>query len=147
FWTSEGQAAADYAVAHGSPSLVHEVVAVRGRARDAVWTNSYNALVGLYFSQSDGAINKDFLAILDDRPLGDRLTKPVDRSQQLAGNVWFYYGARYGEYLSVTKLGSAEDFLAAELEQSPGTASAYFALAEYYADSGDIPRAITEYNH
>ena len=33
------------------------------------------------------------------------------------------------------------------LEQSPGSASGYLTVADYYADSGDTARAITDYEH
>ena len=50
-------------------------------------------------------MNNAFLAALGDDTIGVRLSKPVDRDQQLAGNTWFYYGSRYGEYLGTTKHG------------------------------------------
>ena len=92
-------------------------------------------------------MNSAFISALGDEPISARLGKPVDRNQQLAGNAWFYYGSRYGEYLGVTKLGHPEDFLPAILEQSPATSSGYLTLADYYADSGDTKRAIDDYNH
>ena len=93
------------------------------------------------------AVNGSFLASLGDDTIAERLTKPVDRAQQLAGNVWFYYGSRYGEYRSVTKQDDPEDFLPAELEQSPASPSGYLSLADYYAEKGDTARAITDYQH
>jgi predicted Zn-dependent protease len=139
--------AADYVVAHGSASLAHAVVQARGKARNPVWNNSYNALVGLYFAEPTPDVNNAFLAALGDEPISARLAKPVDRNQQLAGDLWFYYGSRYGEYLGVTKLGHAEDFLPAILEQSPATSSGYLTLADYYAGAGDTKHAIEDYNH
>src|SRR5208282_3548364 len=66
-----------------------------------------------------------------DNTIAERLAKPVDRTQQLAGSIWFYYGSRYGEYLGTTKQGSPEDFLPAMLEQSPASSSGYLAIADY----------------
>ena len=65
----------------------------------------------------------------------------------LPGNVWFYYGSRYGEYLGVTKQGDPEEFIPAELEQSPASPSGYLSVADYYVDKGDAARAITDYQH
>ncbi len=139
--------AADYVVAHGSAALAHAVVEARGKARPAVWNKAYNALVGLYFAEPTPEVNNAFLAALGDDPIGMRLARPVDRSQQLAGSIWFYYGSRYGEYLGATKLGDPEDFLPAILEESPASASGYLTLADYYSDAGDTKHAIADYNH
>ena len=147
YWTSVGQDAAEYLVANGSPELAHSLVSLRGRIRTPVWSKSYDALVGLYFAERTPAVNDAFLYVLGDNTVSERLTKPVDRAQQLAGNIWFYYGSRYGEYSGLTRQGNPEDFLPAMLEQSPGSASGYLTVADYYADSGDTARAITDYEH
>ena len=149
-WTDPaqwGEQAADYAVAHGSPALAHAVVQARSKARPPVWNKAYSALVGLYFSEPTPEVNNAFLGALGDDPIGTRLAKPVDRTQQLAGNTWFYYASRYGEYLGTAKHGNPEDFLAGILEQSPASASGYLTLAEYYAGAGDAKRAIADYQH
>jgi tetratricopeptide (TPR) repeat protein len=123
------------------------VVQSRGKARPAVWNKSYNALVGLYFSEPTAEVNNEFLTVLGDDPIAARLAKPVDRDQQLAGNTWFYYGSRYGVYLGTLKQGNPEDFLAGILEQSPASSSGYLTLADYYAGAGDANRAIADYQH
>ncbi len=147
-WRSPySQAAADYVVAHGSPQLAHTVVQMRGQARQPVWTRSYTALVGLYFAEPTPDINDAFIAALGDDPIGVRLAKPGDRAQHLAGNTWYYYGSRYGEYLGFSKLGNPDDFLPAMLEASPASASGYLTLADYYAGAGDTRHAIAEYEH
>ena len=140
--------AASYVVANGGAGLSHSVVVVRGKSRPPVWSKSYLALVGLYYAEPTPDVNNAFLSILaGDVPIGARLAKPVDRSQQLAGNTWYYYGSRYGEYLGTAKQGDPEDFLPAILEQSPVSSSGYLTLADYYAGAGDSERAIADYNH
>ena len=149
-WTNPaewGEHAANYAVAHGSPSLAHAVVQGRAKARIPVWNKAYDALVGLYFAEPTTEVNTAFLSALGDDPIAARLAKPVDRDQQLAGNIWFYYGSRYGEYLGASKQGNSEDFLAAILEQSPASASGYKILADYYETSGNTKLAIADYEH
>jgi cellulose synthase operon protein C len=141
------QKATDYIIAHGSVQLAHGVVRARGQTRPPVWTRSYNALVGLYFAESTPEVNNAFLAALGDDPIGVRLAKPVDRAQQLAGDLWYYYGSRYGEYLGMSKLGNADDFLPAMVEASPASASGYLTLADYYASAGDTKHAIADYEH
>jgi tetratricopeptide (TPR) repeat protein len=145
--TGAGERAADYVIAHGDATLAHSAVQTRGRPRPPVWTKSYDGLVGLYFSEPAPGVNNAFVAALGDETIGKRLAKPVDRSEQLAGSTWFYYGSRYGEYLGVTRRGGAEKFLPAVLEESPATPSGYRTLADYYVGSGDSERAIAEYNH
>ncbi|HKV77206.1 MAG TPA: hypothetical protein VJP02_03660 [Candidatus Sulfotelmatobacter sp.] len=149
-WTPSaqwGEQAANYVVAHGSPAMAHAMVQSRSKARPAVWNKAYDALVGLYFSEPTAEVNNAFLAALGDDPIAARLAKPVDRDQQLAGNTWFYYGSRYGEYLGTLKQGNPEEFLAGVLEQSPASASGYLTLADYYAGVGDANRAIADYAH
>ena len=146
-WGGPGESAADYVVAHADAALSHAVVESRSRPRPPVWNKSYNALVGLYFADASPDVNRAFLSALGDRTIGERLGKPVDRAQELAGNTWFYYGSRYGEYLGAVKQGAPEDFLPAVLEQSPASSSGYLSLADYYAGAGDMPRAIADYDH
>ena len=147
-WPSQsGEEAANYVVAHGGAQLSHAVVQARGKVRPPVWNKAYNALVGLYFAEPTPDVNNTFLTALGDDTIGVRLSRPVDRTEQLAGNTWFYYGSRYGEYLGTTKLGNAEDFLPAILEESPASASGYLTVADYYAGAGDTKHAIADYNH
>jgi tetratricopeptide (TPR) repeat protein len=145
--TSSSEPAADYVVAHGGAALSHSVVQARGQARPPVWNKAYGALVGLYFAEPTPEVNNAFVAALGDDTIGARLGRPVDRAQQLAGNIWFYYGSRYGEYLGATKLGNPEDFLPSILEESPVSPSGYLTVADYYAGAGDTHHAIADYNH
>ena len=150
--TPSGEQTANYVVAHGDAQLAHSVVQSRGQLRAPVWNKSYNALVGLYFAEPTPDVNNAFLSALGDSTIAERLATPVDRAQQLAGNIWFYYGSRYGEYLDTTKketttFGNPNDFLPAILEQSPATSSGYLTLADYYAGAGDNVRAVVDYNH
>jgi tetratricopeptide (TPR) repeat protein len=146
-WTPWGQQAADFVVANGDAALVHRVVTARGSARPPVWSKAYSALTGLYFAEPSPEISKVFVSALGDDTIAERLGKPVDRNSQLDGDIWFYYGSRYGEYLGVTKQGTPDDYLPALLEQSTATSAGYLALADYYAESGDTRAAIGDYNH
>ena len=140
-------AATQYAVAHGNSKLAQAAVAARGESLPPLWTKSYSAITGLYFADRSPGIKANFVDALGDATIGERLGKPVDRTQQLAGNVWFYYGSRYGEWTGMAKTGDPEDFLPAILEQSPSSASGYISVAEYYADAGKLDRAIQDYSH
>jgi tetratricopeptide (TPR) repeat protein len=128
--------------------MAFAAIAVAGRTRTPVWNRAYTGLVGLYFADKRAAVDGGFQSLLGDMNIGSRLGHPIDREQQLAGDLWYYYGGRYGEYLgSVTRQPAAEDFLPAMLERSPAAYASYSNLAEYYADAGDIPGAIADYEH
>jgi tetratricopeptide (TPR) repeat protein len=90
-------------------------------------------------------VNEAFAGLLGGGTIGERLGKPVDRNQQLAGDMWFYFGSRYGEYLAATKRDASEDYLPAMLEAAPAQAAAYFALAQSYEELGRHDRAVAEY--
>ncbi|HEV2468924.1 MAG TPA: tetratricopeptide repeat protein [Candidatus Sulfotelmatobacter sp.] len=146
-WNSpSSEPAANYAIEYGDAALAHAVVQARSKSRAPVWGSAYNALVGLYFSEPTPEINNSFLAAIGDDPIGVRLTKPLDRAKQVAGNTWFYYGSRYGEYAGISKLRNPDDFLPAILEESPASASGYLTLADYYAGQGDTKKAIADYD-
>jgi predicted Zn-dependent protease len=146
-WDPWGEQAANFVVAHGDAALVHATIAARARLRPPVWLSSYSALAGLYLDESAPEIKSAFVGALGHQTIAERLGKQGDRNKQLAGDIWYYYGSRYGEYLDATKQDNSEDFLAATLEQSPASASAYLALADYYAEMGDTRAAIADYNH
>lgn len=145
--SSARNAAANFALASGNGSLALQAIAARGRSLPPVWTRAYEGLVGLYYSDAAPEINAAFVATLGAGTIGERVGKPVDRNQQLAGDIWFYYGSRYGEYRAITGHGNPEDYLPAMLEATPGRADAYFTLAEYYRDVGEFDRALADYAH
>lgn len=140
-------AATSLAIASGNFPLALQAVQAHGRALPPVWTRGYTALTGLYYASPDPRVNTAFLEALGNATIGERVGKPVDRTQQLAGDVWFYYGSRYGEYLGTTRQGAPEDYLPAALEGAPARASAYTDLADYYRDARDPARALEEYEH
>src|SRR5260370_3472851 len=78
---------------------------------------------------------------------GPGRAKLVDREQQLAGDIWFYYGSRFGKYLSAAKLSGAEDYLPAMVEATPGRSEAYFTLAEDFLDAGNTTAAAADYRN
>ena len=145
---NERDASANFIVSHGDPRTAYPAIATRGGGLPPVWTRAYTALAGLYFRDPSPGIDGAYRSALGQNTIGQSLGKPVDRTQQLAGDIWFYYGSRYGEYLgSITHQQNAEDYLPASLEQTPGRAAAYETLAQYYDDAGEHARAVTDYDH
>jgi tetratricopeptide (TPR) repeat protein len=142
-----GDAAVNFLLAHADAKLVLPAIEVRSASEPAVWRSAYIALAGLYFADGSVPVQNAFATALADGTIGQRLSRTADRKQGLAGDVWFYYGSRYGEYLGTVKKSDAEDFLPAEIEHTPTRAAAYFTTALYYEDSGDLTRAVADYQH
>ena len=125
-----------------SAAVSQQAIAARGQKNGALWTKAYTSLNGLYFATAAAPVKAAFTGILGPMTVGARIGKPVDRDQQLAGDLWFYYGSRYGEYLAATKQAGAEDYLPAVLEAAPGNSEAYFTLAEYSGAVSDYENAL-----
>ncbi|HJX84308.1 MAG TPA: hypothetical protein VJ723_08195, partial [Candidatus Angelobacter sp.] len=142
-----GDEVVNFAVAHGDARLAHSAITSRGAAEDPVWLSAYTALTGVYFNEPTPQVQNAFVTALGDGTIGERLSKPRDRKTSLAGDNWFYYGSRYGEYLGATHKGDPEDFVPAEIEHTPSRAGAYFSAALYYEESGDLTRALADYGH
>ena len=138
---------ASYALDNFGPARALEVIAARGTDQLPIWNRAYTGLAGLYFASSAPQVNAAFRDALGTGTVGERIGKPVDRNTQLAGDLWFYYGSRYGEYLDVIKQGDPEDYLPATLEATPGHADAYFTLAEYYRESGKAEQALVDFGN
>jgi len=138
---------ANYAIEHFTADRALEAIVARGAGQPAVWNRAYTGLAGLYFSSNAPQVGTAFSEALGTGTIGERIGKPIDRDSQLAGDLWFYYGARYGEYLSVTKQADPEDYLPSGIEATPGHADAYFTLAEFYRESGKPDRALTDFGN
>ena len=93
-----GDEAANYALAHAEEPIALQALAARGAAMEPIWQSSYRALAGLYFGDRSAETDAAFQKTLADRPIGDRVAHPADRSVALAGDPWFYYGMRYGVF-------------------------------------------------
>jgi cellulose synthase operon protein C len=139
--------AASTAVEGDDAGLAMKVVAARGAGLPPVWTKAYVALTGLHFLAAPEETQAAFAAALGSTLIGDQLGKTVDRSQQLLGDNWFYYGARYGEFLKLTGRPEAEDYLAAELEGRPAYGDFYGRLATFYLEQKDSAQAQREFEH
>lgn len=121
------------------PLIALRIISTRGSKQQPVWTPAYTALTGLYFNHREPAITAAFNAALGPRTIGEQLAAKPDRTQQLYGDVWFYYGARFGEFTN------SEDYLASELEGRPASAEPYVRLGDYYRDAKAPVKALEEY--
>ena len=140
--------AAQFLVANAKPELALAGIAARSSGLQPAWRKAYTGLTGLYLREHNAEVRENFDGALGgDATIGERIAHPADRNQQLAGEVWFYYGSRYGEYLDEEKDGLAESYLQSELEHTPESASAYRDLADYSAQVGRADAALVDYRH
>ena len=145
---SSADNAAQFLVANAKPDLVFAGIAARAAGQPAVWKKAYTGLTGLYLREHTAQVREGFNGALGgEATIGERIGHPVDRNEQLAGEVWFYYGSRYGEYLDGDKDALAESYLEAELEHTPEHAGAYTELAEYSEEAGRAYAALADYQH
>jgi predicted Zn-dependent protease len=133
------------AIETGDSAFARAAVSLAGSKAKPVWARAYLGLVGLYYRDPAVEVNQAFSGVLGSGTIGERLGKPVDREQQLAGDAWFYFGSRYGEYLAATNQNAAEDYLPAILEGAPAHGANYMALAQSYEELGLHNRAVGEY--
>jgi len=132
----------NYVLQHASGAVSQQAIAARGQKNGTLWTKAYTGLAGFYFGSSAAPVKAAFTEILGPMTVGARIGKPTDRDQQLAGDLWFYYGGRYGEYLAAIKQAGSEDYLPAIVEATPGRSEAYFTLAEYSGSVSDYQNAL-----
>lgn len=136
-------AAAQYVVRHGDRAQAVAAVAARGSSRAPVWGSAYTALAGFYQGDFDPRIGQAFSTALDaDATIGERVAHPANRDRQIAGETWFYYGSRFGEFLDDIDDPHSEDFLASGLESTPQSPGAYVQLADYSEQKGRADAAL-----
>jgi cellulose synthase operon protein C len=148
-------AAPNYAAAHGDVKITQAALSTHAAAFGGLWEKAYTALLGLYFHEPGEGTEGAFHSVLgDQKTVGERVGNAAgkeDGEQRLSGNVWFYYGMRYGVYRTLAPEKEwagrdPEDLLAAELELN-ASADNYVGLARAYADAGKIDAALAEYRH
>ncbi len=140
--------AAQFLLANGKPDQAMAGIAVRAVRRPPVWNKAFVGLTGLYLREHSSQVREGFIGALGGDPtIAERVAHAANRNEQLAGEVWFYYGSRFGEYLDQEKDAQAEGYLEAELEHTPERASAYTQLADYSAVAGRTEAALADYQH
>jgi hypothetical protein len=113
----------------------------RGANLSGLWTHAYSALTGLYFLSAKAA--PQFDATLGPRTVGAQLSSP--KQDVLRGDVWYYYAARYGDYLTAEKNSAAADLRPAPLEASPIASDSYVALGMDEAEVKQFEPAVRAY--
>ena len=139
--------AVQFAIASGRTEVAYAALRTRGSDLPPVWTNALTALAGEYFGDRSAAVDTAFQAALDTRTIGERLKAPLKPDSVIAGAVWYYYGARYGDYLAAAKSPAADAWLPASLEGAPQDPGPYMALGDSYVEAGKPAMAITQFEH
>jgi hypothetical protein len=92
-----GNSAAQFLITHGKIDLALAGIAARSNGMPPVWKKAYTGITGLYLREHTAPVRASFEGALGgDATIGERIAHPADRDEQLAGEVWFYYGSRYG---------------------------------------------------
>ncbi len=133
-------------ISRGSKAQAFRAIDARGALLSPLWVNSYTALAGLYFQSSEPRVPEAFDAVLGPRTVGGELSQKTGADGALRGDVWFYYAARYGEYLSDRNESGAHDLLPAPLESAPAASDSYVAVGDTDRDLKRWSDAIAEYN-
>jgi len=150
---ARGEAVANYGLRTENAAM-----ALRGIAavqRPAAWKNAYRALTGLYFRQMTPEVKKAFADTLGPETIGGKLAAA---KTGLAGDTWFYYAARYADYLELGQDAAAAGYRPAMVESRSASAKAFFEAGDYanaialdphygaaYARLGDHVKALEEY--
>jgi tetratricopeptide (TPR) repeat protein len=130
-----------WSIEHGPEPAALQALQARGGTLSGLWTNSYTALTGLYYLNAQAT--QAFGTVLGPRTVGAQLTGTNNAS--LKGHDWFYYAARYGDYLSNRQQLDADELLLANLEAAPGASNSYVTLGDTFRDLGQVPNAIQQY--
>jgi tetratricopeptide (TPR) repeat protein len=134
--------AVQFAIASDRQELAYSAVRTRGDALPPVWSSAYLALTGLYLDDRSAAIDAAFQTTLDTRTIGERLKVPLKPDSVAVGSIWFYYGSRYGDYLTAGKNAAADAWLPAAIEAAPSDPDAYVRLGKDYAEAGQHAKSI-----
>jgi hypothetical protein len=153
--------APNYAVRHSSVQVARAALRNHVGLFKSQWANAFDSLIGLYFQDVSSNTEGSFHRLLnEDQTIAQRLdtrrragTANAESTEDgpITGDLWFYYGMRYGVYRSLAPKQNwtrqdPEDFLAAGLEDH-ATVSSYLTLAKEYSDGGDVSHALNEYRH
>jgi Flp pilus assembly protein TadD len=137
--------AVQVSIASGKEPLAMDALRARSRGLPPVWLTAYTALTGDYFDDHSPAVNQAFVTTLHPVTIGQRLASKPDTTRSIVGSTWFYYGARFGEYLTRAKSAEAADYLASALERNPGDPEMYLALGQFYLNANQPANAIMEF--
>lgn len=142
-----GEAAANFAVLQGDAALAQRVVTAHARGKEPVWRQAHTASAGLFHRDGSALVAQAYDAAVAGGPVASRIGQSVDRTEQLAGDLWFAYASDFGTYLDLTQAPGAADYLPAELELRPANSDAYSTLAQQALEAGRWADARADFEH
>ena len=101
----------------------------------------------MYYDDRSPAAAAAFDRVLDTRAIGERVTAKLDPRRSVAGRVWFYYAARYGEHLARAGSPEADWYLPAAVEAAPGDPDRHLLLGDFHAEQQRVARAMASYGN
>ena len=126
---------ANYLVANGNAQQAIQAIAACGTQAGNIWTSSYTGLAGLYFLSPAPWAPRSFEDVLGPRTIGAKIAN--HETTRAAASDWFYYAARYGDYLGFRKQPGAQNLLPASLEADPVSSNVYVELGDTYDEMKD----------
>jgi hypothetical protein len=134
-----------FAVGSGNFAFAQQAIQSRGSGFLPLWSTAYTALAAVYDDIHTPETDAAFQSTLGGGTIGERVRRRADTNRQAVGSIWFYYGARYGEYLARANAASARDYLPASVEVTPGNPNAYFDYGSFYEERGQSGPAMEQY--
>jgi cellulose synthase operon protein C len=129
-----------------SETEVMKAIATRGSTSKEQWSEAYRALAGLYYLSADPSTSSVFSSLLGPDTIGEKLEKQKAATpNSLKGDTWFYYAARYGDYLTYRQQESGD--ISAALERSPAASDAYVQVGDTFAAAKQPAKAIPLYRN
>ena len=141
----KNNAAVAFALKSGDFAFAQRALEARGEAFSPLWLEAYTALSGVYYNLHSPEVDRAFQTSLGGGTIGERVRHRADLKRQITWNTWFYYGARYGEYLARAGASNAGNYLPATTEAAPGNPDAYFELGGYYEENRHAGQAVEQY--
>lgn len=128
-------------------SSVSAAIQARGSVLPSPWSATYTALTGLYFLSPAPLVQASFDSLLGPRTVSGQLANlGSDDTGTLRHDIWFYYAARDGDYLTYMKQSAGADLLPAGLESAPAASNSYVSLGDTYLELKQVDHALSTYN-
>ncbi len=126
---------------------VSAAIQARGSVLAASWSAAHLALAGLYFLSPVLSIQASFDSLLGPRTVGGQLASlhSSNDAEMLRNDIWFYYAARNGDYLTYLKQPAGSDLLPAYLESAPAASNSYVSLGDTYLELKQAAHALSLY--
>jgi tetratricopeptide (TPR) repeat protein len=144
-----GNSVVQYLVAHTNAQNSFQALQARATTGvPALWGPVYTALTGLYYSSSQPQVHQSFDTLIGPRTVGTEIGEPAQaKTTHIVGDRWYYYAARYGDYLAYQKRSEAEALLPAGVELNPAASERHVELGDTLRDNQQLAKARQQYQY